>query len=117
MLILIIVMSSCATLLAPQKHPLDLNSEPHGADVYVNGVNMGATPIRLRLFADKSYAIEFRNEGYESTTRVVSTKLGVGWVVLDIIVGVFPLIIDAVTGAWYNLDQNSVNAVLIEQKQ
>ena len=112
-----ILITSCATLFAPKTHPLAIASEPGGAEVYVNGIKMGVTPIELNLKADKSYAIEFRREGYESTTRVVNTKVGAGWVVLDVLGGFIPVIIDAATGDWNKLDQDAVNASLIKQNK
>lgn len=114
---LVILFSGCATLLAPSTHPLAINSDPQSAVIYVNGMRMGATPLELDLKADKSYNIEFRKEGYEPITRVVNTKVGAGWVVLDVITGFVPVIIDASTGAWNKLDQNAVNASLIRQNQ
>ena len=111
------LISGCATLLAPNTHPLAISSEPHGAEVYVNGFKMGKTPIELDLKADKSYTIEYRKEGYETVTRVVNTKVGAGWVILDVVMGLVPVIVDAATGSWYKLDQNAVNAVLIEQNK
>ena len=106
----------CATLFAPITSPLSLNSEPNQSDVYVNGYKMGSTPLKLELKADKSYTIEFRKKGYESVIRVINTKIGSGYILLDILGGIIPLIIDASTGAWNKLDQDAVNAVLIEQK-
>ena len=107
----------CATLFGPKMHPLAVSSVPHGADVYVNGFKMGATPIELNLKADKSYTIEFRKEGFKSVTSIVNTKVGAGWIVLDILGGLIPVIIDATTGAWNKLDQDAVNATLIEQNK
>ena len=49
-----------------------VSSEPQGAEVYVNGIRMGVTPVELNLKADKSYSIEYRKEGYESVTRIVN---------------------------------------------
>ena len=109
------VFSGCATLFAPSTHPLAVSSQPAGADVYVNGFKMGTTPVELNLKADKAYTIEFRKEGYETVTRVVNTKIGAGWVILDVLGGLVPVIVDAATGAWYKLDQDAVNAALIEQ--
>lgn len=111
------LISGCATLLAPNTHPLAISSEPDGAEVYVNGFKMGITPVELNLKADKSYTIEYRKEGFESVTRIVNTKVGAGWVILDVVMGLVPVIVDAATGAWYKLDQDAVNAVLIGQKR
>jgi hypothetical protein len=109
------ILQGCATLLGPKLHPLSASSDPVGADVYVNGFNMGLTPIQLNLSADKSYVIEFKKVGYHSVTRVVNTRVGAGWVVLDVVAGLVPVIIDAATGAWNKLDQQAVNAVLEKQ--
>lgn len=117
LVILIVLLQACATLFAPKTHPLAVSSEPRGAEVYVNGFKMGMTPIELSLKADKSYNIEFRKEGFESITRVVNTKVGAGWIVLDVLGGLVPVIIDAVTGAWNKLDQDAVNAVLEQQQK
>lgn len=109
--------TGCAALFAPMTHPLSISSDPHGAVVYVNGYKMGTTPLELSLKADKSYTIEFRKEGYDTVTRVVNTKVGAGWVILDVLGGVIPVVIDAATGSWNMLDQNAVNAALVEQNK
>ena len=106
----------CATLFAPITSPVSLNSDPDQSDVYVNGFKMGSTPLKLELKADKSYTIEFRKKGYSTVIRVINTKIGGGYLVLDILGGLIPLLIDASTGAWNKFDQDTVNAVLIEQK-
>lgn len=114
---LAVMFTGCAALFAPKTHSLAVGSEPRGAEVYVNGFKMGTTPVELSLKADKSYTIEFRKPGYESVTRVVNTKVGAGWVVLDVLGGLIPVVIDAATGSWNKLDQDAVNAVLIEQNK
>ncbi|WP_424989314.1 PEGA domain-containing protein [Flagellimonas sp.] len=108
--------SSCATLFGKKSHALAVGSDPAGAEVYVNGFKMGNTPLELNLKADKSYTIEYRKEGYQSVTRIVNTKVGAGWIVLDVLGGLIPIIVDAATGNWNKLDQDTVNAVLEEQQ-
>jgi hypothetical protein len=117
LLIILGIISGCATLFAPKTQPLILSSDPGGAEIYLNGFKMGITPLELELKADKSYTIEFRKEGYQSITRVVNTKVGAGWVILDVLGGFIPVIIDAATGSWYQLDQDIVNAVLDKQNK
>lgn len=115
-LILFLGFTSCATLFAPNTRPLAVSSDPGGADVYVNGFKMGTTPIELQLTPDKAYNIEFRKEGYETVTRVVNTKVAGGWIVLDILGGLIPVVVDAATGDWNKLDQDAVNAALVKSK-
>ena len=119
-LILLIVCSftfqGCATIFAKKTNALAVMSDPKGADVYVNGFKMGVTPVELNLKPDKSYTIEFRKEGYEKISRVVNTKVGAGWIILDILGGLVPVIVDVATGDWKKLDQDVVNAVLDKQE-
>lgn len=117
LIIVSVMFMGCATLFAPGKYPLAVSSDPHGADVYVNGFKMGTTPVELNLKADKSYTIEYRKEGYDTVVRVVNTKVGAGWIVLDVLGGLIPVVIDAATGAWNKLDQDAINAVLTEQNK
>jgi len=107
---------SCATLFGKKSHALAVGSDPAGAEVYVNGFKMGNTPLELNLKADKGYTIEYRKEGYQSVTRIVNTKVGAGWIVLDVLGGLIPIVVDAATGNWNKLDQDTVNAVLEEQQ-
>ncbi len=96
--------TGCATLFGPSTHKLAVSSEPAEADVFVNGMRMGVTPVVLDLKADQAYTIEYRKIGYDRVTRVVNTRVGAGWVILDVLGGLIPVIIDASTGAWNNLE-------------
>jgi len=113
---LFLLTSSCATLFKGNSSKLDINSNPQGAQVYVNGGYMGDTPVRLKLVSKHTYSIEFRKEGYKTKTVNITNKVGVGWVILDVLGGLIPVIIDAATGAWYELDQKNVNAILDKQQ-
>lgn len=115
LLVLSVSTPGCATLFGPNTHPLSLSSEPPDAEVYVNGFKQGETPLTLNLKADQSYTIEFRKEGYDPVIRVVNTRIGAGWVILDVIGGLVPVVVDAATGAWNELDQDAVNVVLRQQ--
>lgn len=116
-IILLVFATSCATLFAPNTRAISTSSTPDGAEVFVNGFKMGITPIELQLKPDKGYNIEFRKEGYQSVTRVVNTKVGGGWIVLDILGGLIPVVVDAITGDWNKFDQDSVNAALVKSGQ
>jgi hypothetical protein len=108
------LLSGCATLFKGSSEELQANSNPN-SEVYVNGSYRGDTPVRLNLKSDEEYDIRFEREGYETKTVHVSNSVGAGWVVLDVLGGLVPVIVDAATGAWHTLDQESVNATLDEQ--
>jgi len=112
----LVLFSGCATIFKGASSEVFFYSEPAGAEVYVNGFRMGQTPVELKLESKKTYNIEFKKEGYETQTYVISNHVGVGWVVLDVIFGLIPVVVDAVTGSWYELDQSNVNAILKGQQ-
>ncbi len=113
---LVFTLSGCATLFHGSTDKIDFSSDPAGAKVYVNGQLMGNTPLQLNLQSKHSYTIEFRKEGFENRTVVVNCSVGGGWIVLDILGGLIPVIIDAATGDWNSLDQEHVNAALEAQQ-
>jgi hypothetical protein len=115
LLSLLFFLSSCATLFKGTNDEVRFGSEPQKAEVWVNGAKMGETPITLKLESKKTYVIEFRKEGYKPVTRSITNHVGAGWVILDVLGALLPVIVDAATGAWYSLDQKNVDAVLEKQ--
>ncbi|HQF41382.1 MAG TPA: PEGA domain-containing protein [Ignavibacteriaceae bacterium] len=111
-----LVFSSCATIFKGSTDDVSFSSDPSGAKVYVNGTLLGTTPVQLELKSKNSYTIEFKKEGYETRTVLLNNSVGGGWIVLDVLFGLVPIIVDAATGNWYSLDQEYVNAVLEQQK-
>jgi hypothetical protein len=113
----IVVLSvGCAAIEKGTHERVDFTSDPSGADVYVNGDLMGTTPVKLKLESKETYRIEFRKKGFDAKTYTITNHVGTKWIVFDVILGVAPVIVDAVTGAWYELDQVSVHAVLEKQQ-
>jgi len=111
-------LSGCwATLVKGSRSDLQMTSMPQGAAVYVNGVHKGTTPLKLKLKSNENYTIEFKKVGYETATRNVSSSIGAGWVILDVVFGLVPVIVDAVTGSWYKLDQENLNVTLQKQQK
>jgi len=112
----ILVMNGCATIFKGSTDTVNFSSDPSGAKVYVNGSLMGTVPLQLELKSSQTYTIEFRKEGYENKTVILNNSVGAGWIVLDILFGLVPIIVDAATGNWYSLDQAHVNAALEAQQ-
>ena len=99
---------NCAAVFKGTSDNVDFSSEPDGAKVYVNGVLRGTTPVKLKLESKRTYNIEFKKEGYETKNFTLTNHVGVGWVILDVIFGIIPVVVDAATGSWYVLDQDYV---------
>jgi hypothetical protein len=115
-IISVCLLIGCASIFKGTSTNVDFSSDPYGAKVYVNGNLMGTTPVKLKLESKKVYNIEFKKEGFETKTFTITNHVGAGWIILDILGGLVPVVIDAVTGAWYNLDQDNVNVILEKQK-
>lgn len=111
-LVLILFSWGCATLFNDKDPAVSFMSNPSAAKVYVNGSYMGDTPFAIKLKTDKEYTVEFRKEGYKPKTYFLNNKVGVGWIVLDVLAGLIPIVVDAATGAWYEFSEENITVLL-----
>ena len=103
----------CATMFANKYPEVSVRSDPVGAGVYINGELAGSTPMKLHLAANKFYTIGFYKEGFEPKTFRLNNHSGGLWIVLDVLSGFWPVIVDLATGAHYELDTTDVSASLV----
>jgi len=108
----IFVFSGCAVIFTGGRGTVNATSNPKGAEVFINGISYGKTPVKVKLKTKKEYEIIFKKAGYKPVTKRITNKVGAGWIILDVIMGLVPVIVDAATGAWYQFDQKTVNAML-----
>ena len=116
-IVLCFALVGCATLFKAKTRTVDFDSDPQGATILINGNRMGTTPMPMNLSNKKSVTVTFRKEGYEDKTYIINTKTGAGWVILDCLGGFIPVIIDAVTENWYNLETDEVKVLLDVQRR
>ena len=116
-LVVVFSLVGCATLFKQKMKSVAFNSDPQGAEIYINGNRMGKTPMPMNLSNLKAVTVTFKKEGFEDKTYIINTKIGAGWVILDCLGGFIPVIIDAVTENWYNLDTDEVKVMLDVQKR
>jgi hypothetical protein len=112
-----LIFNGCALLFQGTSQNVSFDSVPGAAEVWVNGAKVGVTPCRIALKRNQEYTIEFKKQGYETKSYRITNSIGAGWVILDLLGGLIPVVIDAATGAWYSLDQDNVNAVLEKQQK
>jgi len=118
MLFLIVFLyGGCATLFKGTSERVDFSSDPQGAQIYVNGDYKGITPVRLKLEPKHNYSIEFKKEGYQTRAYSITHSIEAKWIILDVILGVAPVVVDAFTGAWYTLDDDYVRVDLVEERK
>ena len=106
--ILALSLTGCATLLKGNTQEVAFASDPAKAQVYINGSYFGDTPFTMELDSSNSYTVEFRKSGYQSKSFLINSELGLGWVILDVISGFYPVVIDAITGDWKVLEPTIV---------
>lgn len=98
--ILVLATSGCAAILGSKQKDFNLNSNPTGADVYLNGNRLGSTPLKVKLSNQATHTFVFRRQGYQEATCTLNRGTGAGWVILDVLMGLVPVVIDAATGSW-----------------
>jgi hypothetical protein len=49
----------------------------------------------------REHVVTFRKAGYKETSCNIGRSVGAVWIVLDVVFGLVPVIIDAATGSWY----------------
>jgi uncharacterized protein YceK len=108
----LLILNGCATILGNNTNQVSFSSEPAGATVMIEGQNMGVTPTRFYLDTRHTYMVQFTKDGYQTATTMITHSVGAGWVVLDILFGFWPLVVDAATGNWHSLDQEHLHATL-----
>ena len=115
--ILILVLVSlftmgCATLFKSKTVAINIDSDPQGAEIYINGNRVGKTPMPFNTSHKQPITLTFKKEGYSDKTYIINNSVGAGWVILDCVGGFIPVVIDAVTGNWYELDEKQVKVLM-----
>jgi len=120
----ILLFSSCASIVSKSSYPISINSSPSEAKISItdkNGIEIysGNTPATLKLksgsgyFGKAQYLVKFSKNGYDTKTIPVHFKLD-GWYFGNILFGgvIGMLIVDPATGAMYKLNTEFLNETL-----
>ena len=105
--------SGCGAIFTESSRQVSFNSDPPGAEVLVDGVPIGRTPMQAALSNRKSHTVVIQNAKTNAITCQLGASVGAGWIVLDILLGLVPVIIDAATNGWTTLDQDACYARLV----
>ncbi len=102
--VLMVMLPSCATILAGSKSPVRVKGEPPKAEVYFNGSYVGKAPVTVKVprGRDDNKKITIKANGYNPAEVTLSRRLSIGYLGLDILSGaILPLGIDFITGDIY----------------
>ncbi len=113
-IVLAVATTGCGTLFNSGLKPVMLDSDPPGADVYLDGNRVGKTPISVEMEKKHSANLTFKKQGYEEKTAIIQSQLVPGFLILDLF-GLIPLVIDAATSNWNDLDKGNLK-VLLDKK-
>lgn len=73
-LLVMLALTSCATVLKGSTQDVTIDSSPSGADVYVDGKAMGKTPAIIPLEKNEYSSIKVEKDGYEPQMQSLETK-------------------------------------------
>jgi len=111
----IFALSACGALFNGGPANVAMSSNPAGAEIWIDGTNRGITPATLQLAKDKNHTVTFRKAGFADTNYQINRQVSPTYVVLDVLGGLLPIVIDAATGSWYVLSTKEVNVQLGQQ--
>jgi PEGA domain len=75
LILLAMVSSGCATIIDGSSQPVTFNSSPNGARIYVNGMEVGTTPLIMPVKRSKTTMLLAKKDGYEDQSLLLQTKL------------------------------------------
>lgn len=74
-LVLVLGISGCATIIDGTSQPVTFNSEPNRAKVFINGAQVGVTPLTIQVQRSKATIVIAKKEGYEEQQFPLQTKM------------------------------------------
>ena len=108
----LLLAAACGAVFNGGSARVNVTSSPDNAEVWVDGTQYGVTPVVIDLDKKKDHQISFKHGGYHETTVQLGRSLKGAYVVLDVLGGVVPLVIDGATKSWYVLDKDAVHVNL-----
>ena len=108
-------LTSCGALFKGTTQTISVKSFQEGSTIEVDGQTY-VSPALIELPRNQNYIVTISKEGYETEKIKINRTVSGGIVVLDILAGLVPVIIDAAMGTWYNLSPEEIN-VNLKSKQ
>jgi len=87
----------CASVVTGTTQVIRIESDPEGAVVDVDGLQIGTTPRQVKIKRGATKSVMVHKDGYEIVE--VGKKLN-GWFVGNLFLGVLPGLIDIANGSW-----------------
>ncbi len=109
-----LVLTGCGALINGTTQLVKFDTSPQGAVIKVEGIGGGEyfSPVVLELDRNHTYAITFSKDGYRTEKRVINRKIDKGILILNVLLGAWPIAIDAILGTWYSLSPKKLSIML-----
>lgn len=108
--------SSCATIMDGDSQTVTFNSNPSGAEIFLDGKRLGTTPLTVQIKRERNKMFVAKKEGHDEQQMVLSTHLN-SWFWGNIITGgVLGSSTDYASGAAYEYSPNNYFITLTPQK-
>jgi len=108
-----LTVAACGLIFGGTRQTIQANSSPPGTTIVTAPATATlTTPASVSLERKRDYTLTFSKAGYTSADVQVAHHVRGGIIVLDILLGLVPVIVDAATGAWNSLSPNMVNVTL-----
>ena len=105
--------TGCGTIMNGTRQTVAIQSTPPGANVTTVPASASATtPGSMVLERKNNYVLTFWADGYEPAEAHLRREMRTVILVLDILAGVVGVLVDAVTGGWYQLEPETVSVTL-----
>ena len=100
--------SGCATIIAGGPDEIPIRTNPPGAYVYVDGQVVGQTPMIVTLDRKRSLGdIRIYYPGF-MPVQVRRDKSFNVWTLGNFFIGIFPIVVDFITGDWEAFDDDEI---------
>lgn len=109
MLLCLLLLASCSTIIKGTSQAITFTSTPSGAEVLIDGVSMGVTPLTVKLKKNKYSTVLIKKVGYYAQTKPIdkeydpTTLFNITW---------DSSTTDFITGAAYEYEPNHYNFML-----
>ena len=113
-LMLLPLVAGCGVLFGGTTKSISITSAPSAATINTQPpTNVFTTPTSMELERKNSYTITASREGYRDATAQIRKSMRMGPLILDILfTGLLGVVVDAVTGGWWDLQPDNVTLVL-----
>ncbi len=106
---LMVTLSSCATVVCGIKQDVKITSQPPGAHVKINGADSGVTPSVASLARKHSHSIDVSKPGYQPQTRMLHAGMN-QWIWGNLLIGgIIGMVIDFSSGGANRLSPGEVH--------